>query len=325
MSLAQDEESKFDIAKLANALKEMQTRPKNSLSAHIDIVEDVDTISETKTNFRCYFVKNSPSGLPRVPEIVSDMKDAIINYCFPKSKISAVIDKCSQTYNADEFSALNTEARKLFAEVSASGEGGELLLYILSEAHLGLTQIIKKMPLKTNPQVHYHGADGVFTIYDKTSQKLALYWGEAKFKTDVKKAVSEALDSIKPFFIDDTGTHREADRDIKLISEHAEFDDHNIRRSFLEYLDMSNDRSSDCVWRSVILIGFSLENYHEVPGEKEDSQIQNEIQDAIVEWKKSIKRKLNIRSLQYIEIEFFFMPLPNVEKFRQLFQESLKL
>jgi hypothetical protein len=37
-----------------------------------------------------------------------------------------------------------------------------MLLYLLLEVELGITQLLCKTPLKTNPEVHYHGVDGVY-------------------------------------------------------------------------------------------------------------------------------------------------------------------
>jgi Cap4 SAVED domain len=36
-----------------------------------------------------------------------------------------------------------------------------MLLYLLLEVELGIPQLLCKTPLKTNPEVHYHGVDGV--------------------------------------------------------------------------------------------------------------------------------------------------------------------
>ncbi|WP_223252149.1 Hachiman antiphage defense system protein HamA [Paracoccus mutanolyticus] len=50
----------------------------------------------------------------------------------------------------------------MFTDLKSSGEGGELLLYLLTERFLGLPQILCKMSLKTS--AHYHGADGVCRV-----------------------------------------------------------------------------------------------------------------------------------------------------------------
>ena len=84
------------------------------------------------------------------------------------------------------------------------------------------------MVLKTNSEVHYHGADGVYGKYDTETQKYCLYWGEAKIYADVRQALSSCFDSIKTLLTEEgvDGTRKE--RDMDLFRTNLDFDNPEI-------------------------------------------------------------------------------------------------
>ena len=80
-----------------------------------------------------------------------------------------------------------------------TGEGGEILLYILTQDILKLPQLISKMSLKTSAKMHYQGADGVHFRYNRTTGNLELYWAEAKMYQNLNAALTNCFDSLKGF------------------------------------------------------------------------------------------------------------------------------
>ena len=83
-------------------------------------------------------------------------------------------------------------ALSLFPDIESSGEGGELLLFVLAETLLRLPQILCKMSLKTNLRMHVHGADGVHAGVDPGMGRVALWWGESKIY-DAASAIRECV------------------------------------------------------------------------------------------------------------------------------------
>lgn len=81
-----------------------------------------------------------------------------------------------------------------------TGEGGEILLYILTQDILKLPQLISKMSLKTSAKMHYQGADGVHFRYNRTTGNLELYWAEAKMYQNLNAALTNCFDSLKGFY-----------------------------------------------------------------------------------------------------------------------------
>ena len=85
--------------------------------------------------------------------------------------------------------------------MNKTGEGGEILLYILTQDILKLPQLISKMSLKTSTKMHYQGADGVHFQYNSITGNLELYWAEAKMYQDLNAAVANCFDSLKEFLL----------------------------------------------------------------------------------------------------------------------------
>lgn len=74
---------------------------------------------------------------------------------------------------------MHHEAIGTFTDLSNTGEGGEMLLYLLAERFLKVPQVLCKMDLKTDSHMHYHGADGVYASVNEGGL-LKLFWGESK-------------------------------------------------------------------------------------------------------------------------------------------------
>lgn len=78
-----------------------------------------------------------------------------------------------EKWNSGEaVAALHEEAKRSFTDLALTGEGGEMLLFLLAERLLKLPQILCKMDLKTDTRLHYHGADGVYADRKIAARKL---------------------------------------------------------------------------------------------------------------------------------------------------------
>jgi len=62
-------------------------------------------------------------------------------------------------------------------------------MFILAEALLGLPQLLCKMDLKTDPEMHFHGVDGVHCGVGDDGKSLAVYWCESKVHKDISNAL----------------------------------------------------------------------------------------------------------------------------------------
>src|SRR4051812_3915153 len=98
-------------------------------------------------------------------------------------------------------------------DLAKTGEGGEMLLFLLAERFLGLPHVLCKMDLKTDSRVHYHGADGVYADVADDGH-IKLYWGESKMYADAKTAIKACLKSLAPFILEDEHEKATRARDI---------------------------------------------------------------------------------------------------------------
>ena len=164
----------------------MRGDPSTLLSSLIKHGEEL-VIGAGNARLHLRFVRSDPNGIPRVQALAKQLAFQIVHYCIPRTKL-AELDGMSQAQLVPALLQMQHDAKALFTTTQAtSGEGAELLLYALLEQDLGIPQVLCKMSLKTNPEVQYHGADGVHAKL-LADDLLALYWGEAKLYADVAEA-----------------------------------------------------------------------------------------------------------------------------------------
>ncbi|WP_306309964.1 HamA C-terminal domain-containing protein [Gluconacetobacter sacchari] len=90
------------------------------------------------------------------------MRNAVTNYAIPRAKMADAKARDERWNSGEAVAALHEEAKRSFTDLALTGEGGEMLLFLLAERFLKLPQILCKMDLKTDTRLHYHGADGVY-------------------------------------------------------------------------------------------------------------------------------------------------------------------
>ncbi|HRE03210.1 MAG TPA: DUF1837 domain-containing protein, partial [Ilumatobacteraceae bacterium] len=155
-------------------------------------------------------------------DLAGKLAEQAVDYCVPRSRVEDARRHLELTGSADRFVRLSREASELFTSLTNSGEGGELLLFLLLERVLGVPQLLCKMSLKTNSEMHVHGTDGVHVkVLD--NGRLGLYWCESKLYDDPQSAVRACFDSIAPFLLDEgNGAAR---RDLLLLRDHLDTGD----------------------------------------------------------------------------------------------------
>jgi hypothetical protein len=208
----------------------------------------------------------------------------------------------------------------VFTKLGKSGESGELLLYFLLETALGIPQVLCKMPLKTNTQMHVHGTDGVH-VKALPNGNLALYWGESKLYADVNSAIASCFESVAPFLTDDQVTIVE--RDLLLIRDNLDAGAEEVTQALIKYFMEETEESAKVEVRAACLVGFSYDNY---PNPHDDQgEIAHEVEEAMQKWHDRVLKAVNHHKLESFEIELFCVPLPCVDKFRSAIRDRLGL
>lgn len=106
--------------------------------------------------------------------------EKILEYAIPKKELDEAKAHLNDTGSPAKIVRLHRKAQQLFTDLEKTGEGGEILLYMLVQEYLSIPQLISKMSLKTSGQLHYQGANGIHVDCNSATESLNLYWGESK-------------------------------------------------------------------------------------------------------------------------------------------------
>lgn len=304
---------------LIDAVERLARGKANTLESLLCEVGTTIDLPGTSAHLRCRFVERDGNRQVQVDALVERLAEEVVDYCIPRSRISEAEEHLLEHHSASKFTALATEARELFVKSEPSGEGGELLLYLLLENLLRLPQLFCKMPLKTSSETHVHGVDGVHgkLLDDGT---LALYWGESKLHATVNSAIDECFKSLAPYLTG--GSSGPAKRDLLLLRENLDLGDDEVKAALLQFFDRSRPEAAKVQFRGACLIGFDLADYPE-PFTQGKEEICEEVAEAISKWHKRIGERVAEHALNSFELEVFCLPMPSVKEFREKILERL--
>ncbi len=290
----------------------------------IATVERDVAVPGTRARVHCNVVQLDGNGMPRVADLARWLAYQIIDYVIPRREIAEAKAYDDAHHTTRRGAELHSKAKQLFARVANSGEGGELLLYVLAQKQLGLPQLFCKMPHKTNPKVHVHGIDGIHVGVNSDTGGLVLYWGESKLHKTVTAAVTEALDSIKPFVCREGGTGAPYERDLQLMRDNLDLDDPELEEAMIHFLDRDDPKHNEVQFRGICLIGFDHQCYPSAHNEKEINALLEEARSALQGWMELVTKQITNRApLASIQLELFLVPFPAVEDFRKAFLHEL--
>ena len=163
-----------------------------ALEVHLELVERDVIIDGHQTRIHCHCLTVDGNGRVQPQRLAEFMRNAIADYAIPRSKLAQAKARDAKYNSTEAVAGMLEEARRTFTDLAKTGEGGEMLLFLLAERFLQLPQILCKMDLKTDTRMHYHGADGVYAgITD--DGLLKLYWGESKVYKSAPAAIADCL------------------------------------------------------------------------------------------------------------------------------------
>lgn len=299
--------------------------PPEEINTFLNTVEMDVGIANTQTHAHCHFISLDGNKRPRVKDFAKFIGNKITDFSIPRSEIKRALNEGLKTNSAAPMDRLNSKARNLFTSLPTSGEGGEVLLSVLAEAFLKLPQIFTKMVLKTNPQMHVHGSDGVHVGVNSTNGNLALYWGESKLYADAADAARECFASLAPFLLNTGGGGASQNRDLQLMRDGIDLNDEQLESALKHYLDPNDPLFNNVEYRGLCLIGFNSVAYPTDPNTKEMKQVEKDIKYAFESRKNHIQNRVISENIHSFEIEVFCLPFPSVEDFRKAFRAELGL
>lgn len=313
--------------RIEKAINNLLSKSDKAIMSRIEEVKYCIDISETNSKAYCYCLKVDANGRLRLQDLIDYIDTRIVDYAIPKKKIDEAKDDLIKKNSSRKILQLRMEATNLFTDLKTTGEGGEILLYIITQDILELPQLISKMSLKTSSKMHYHGADGIHFQYEKSSGNLNLYWAESKMYKDLHVAISDCLDSLKGFLLDPQGCTSTQERDIDLITSniHHNINDETVENLLLEYFDKDKELSNRLVYKGICFIGF---DYNKYPSDTDITKTTEDIKKAILaeyeKWHNVVGAKIKDReNLDKKEIHVFLMPFPSVDEFRKYYLQTL--
>lgn len=309
------------VDQIAEALKALARGQPSDLGGLLHDVESHADVGGTKVTAHCHCLKLDAHGRPKVEHLVRLIAEQVTAYAIPRTKIREAGEEFAGSKNPDKFNRLYNDARKLFTDLGKSGEGGELLLFVLAEKLLGLPQLICKMDLKTSTQMHVHGADGLHAGVDPASGRLLLYWGESKIYGDITSAVRQCLASVGPML----SSYSAGERDLQLLQRYADLDDANLEAALKKFLDPDSEAFNSLEFRGLCLVGFDCDAYPTGPSTTELAAVAKQIATTLPTWKGHVAKRVAEENLQAFAMHFLFVPFPSADGFRDLLRDQLGL
>ena len=222
--------------------------------------------------------------------------------------------------------------RKFFGAVdpNTDGKGGELLLYLLVEEVLGTPMIahkIKSVSDAFNDQVK--GSDGVF--FGQYGKNFSFLFGESKIYKNLNDGANNALESIDKFY-DSTKGGPENENELFVIKQTRT---QNLSIDQIKFIEKLLDINS-AEYRSTNVVHPILIVYDENKISDIEIQCDNSAEGEVKvkEEFKTLAMKLledliipkmdqKWNNLKKVHLDFFFLPVTSVEKFRNSFFRAI--
>jgi hypothetical protein len=303
------------IGPIGDALLRRARGTSHQLSALLHDIEKHVNIDGTRVTFHCHCLKFDGNKRPRVDDLISAISDHVLDFAIPRTAIAQAYDAYEKSGATAPLMRLRNQAAGLFTDLEQSGEGGELLLYVLAESVLRLPQLLCKMGLKTNVRMHVHGADGLHAGVDPKSGHLLLYWGESKLHANPTDAIRECFESIAPMLVS-TGESGQGERDMQLLGRHADLADEDLTAAIKTFLDPRHENFNKLEFCGLCLVGYDSEAYPQLNEVGDHDKLLAAIVEQIPNLKKSIARRLDAEKLMNFGFHVICVPFPSVEDFR---------
>lgn len=264
------------------------------------------------TSIRLNFIRHDAGGAVPLGRVVDTLVSYITHFCFAAVKRSGLSEQARNR--------AFVEAQRLFRKDPSSGQVGELLVYFLIESVLGAPQVLKKMPITTNPNDERKGSDGVHVRWSTDGQRLEVIFAESKLHKSFTSALSGAFKSMDDFH--NSATKR---TEVNHFLNDYRLLDSTQREVLLSYIE--GEKKGNCQEVHVCLIGYDWAEYGCLKTKKKEKFLK-EFEARYINWAKGEMKPLLDKELgsfkhTHLRFEFFLLPFTSVENFRALFLASL--
>jgi Cap4 SAVED domain len=296
-----------------------------TLDVHLSLIKRDVLIDGHSVKVHCHCLTVDGNGRVQPRRLAEFMRNAVADYAIPRSQLSRAKERDAKFNSTEAVGALLEQARRSFTDLARTGEGGEMLLFLLAERFLKLPQILCKMDLKTDSRMHYHGADGVYAGVTAEGI-LKLYWGESKVYTDASSAIRECLRSLTPFLVEQEHEGAERERDLVLLSDKADLGDVRLADALKLYFNKNSTMSRRVQYCGIALVGFDASFYPGNGVKAVAEELAEAARTQLEHWRMKIGEHLKSdKRLDQFEIQFLCVPVPSAEEFRAAFVTAMGL
>ncbi|SRR5258708_4171742 len=297
----------------------------DEVASYLETISVDTSLAGTKTKIRWHRIAHDGThNKPDIEKLIGKLMKLLVDFACTRSEIEAAHQRLIKTNSSEGFSALQEKARHLFTKAKRTGEVGELLLFYLTERQLGYPQVLCKMPLKTNSNVHAHGADGVHASLHPTTNHLRLHWGEAKLWADLDAALNDCCLSLQEMLLSPPGAKKTKTRDLELLRDNLDLTNPVVEAAIRQYLNPDDVLSNKVEFCGLALVGFNYADYTALSAEftKPDAAA---VAARTVHWAEKIKQALEKHELIGLTIDTLCVPCTSVEDIRTEFKRALGL
>lgn len=279
----------------------------------LDYVFEVDSWNpdDSKLRIDSYCVKPNFDTL-NIDGFIQYLRNQFHLFAFPEAKRK---DMAVPGIEAQAAAAPGSDPR-------TDGKLGELILFVLVEAVLGLPIVCHKLSLKQEPVQEVKGSDGLFFGTFEGAESLAI--GEAKIYKRQSQGINSALESTERFH----GSGGRAKKQHEL----------NVAASTLSE-DLSEEETNKILkaispepspHRTIhpIFVGYEEDWIHDLqvecdgPDHLRDS-ISERLRGSDIETTVKNKIEEDYKELEKRCLIFFLFPLEDVDKFREELQKAI--
>jgi hypothetical protein len=297
----------------------------NEVGSYLETINVDTAIPGTKTKIRWHRIAHDGThNKPDVEKLVGKLIKLLVDFACTRSEISEAHERYLKTGSSEGFAALQEKARRLFTKADRAGEVGELMLFYLAERQLGYPQVLCKMPLKTNPNVHAHGADGVHASLHPTTNHLRLHWGEAKLWADFGTALNDCCFSLQEMLLNPPEAKKTKTRDLELLRDNLDLTNPVVEAAIKQYLNPDELVSNKVEFCGLALVGFNYADYDTLCAEFTKPDVAA-VSARTILWADKIKLALEKHELIGLTIDTLCVPCTSVEDIRREFKKALSV
>lgn len=298
---------------LQKQLKKIVSIEETDIKGVLHLADEQNVCTDIKG---CFYLVECTNDKVREGDFLKVIQDFVIKYCLQYTERKSI--------NETNALAFVKKAVRKFVNSSNSGELGELILFCLLEAKLNAVQLLNKMQLKTNPNMHYHGADAVH--FGADGELKTLYLGEAKMQASFGTALREAFMSVNALFTD---MESKKEFEVELIQAHLDHDKlKGVEQEILDCLDPYKQKRDFCE-TIAIFVGYSWDEFDEIKKKNIRDRLMpyliKKYKEEVVRLVKAIDKKVSKeKDLQSKRFVFFVIPFRDVQHIKNRFTEKLK-